>query len=124
MKPPLLTLTGARLWADPAAPWEDTFAGPVDVTINAEGRVASVAPAGTEPAHGARVIDLDGRWLMPGLVDHHVHFTMWAKHRGRVSVAGTQSADEVVDVVRGALVDHPVLSLADVEPLVGSVRCV
>jgi len=120
MKPPLLTLTGARLWADPAAPWEDAFAGPVDVTINAEGRVASVAPAGTEQAAGARVIDLDGRWLMPGLVDHHVHFTMWAKHRGRVSVAGTRSADEVVDVVRGALVDHPVLSLADVEPLVGS----
>ncbi len=120
MKPPLLTLTRARLWADPVAPPEGAFDGPVDVTINADGRVEFVAPAGTDPAAGARVIDLDGRWLMPGLVDHHVHFTMWAKHRGRVSVAGTRSAHEVVDVVRGALVDHPVLSLADVEPLVGS----
>src|SRR5660397_61901 len=113
MKPPLLTLTGARLWADPAAPWEDALDGPVDVTINAEGRVASVLPAGAEPAAGARVIDLDGRWLMPGLVDHHVHFTMWAKHRGRVSVAGTRSADEVVDVVRGALVDLSLIHISE-----------
>lgn len=120
MKPPLLTLTGARLWEDPAAPRDDAFAGPVDVTVSADGRVASVEPVGTQRPTGNRVIDLDGRWLMPGLMDHHVHFTMWAKHRGRVSLAGTRSADDVINVVRGALVDHPVVSLADVEPLVGS----
>ncbi len=120
MKSPLLTLTGARLWTDPAAPQADSAGEPVDVTIAADGRVASVAPAGSQGVTGDRVIDLDGRWLMPGLVDHHVHFTMWAKHRGRVSLAGTRAAEDVVDVVRGALVDHPVLSLADVEPLVGS----
>jgi predicted amidohydrolase YtcJ len=120
MKPPLLTLTGARLWADTALPEQDAFTGLVDVTVSSEGRVGSVTPTGTQPTTGSRVIDLEGRWLMPGLVDHHVHFTMWAKHRGRVSLAGSRSADDVVDVVRGALVDHPVLSLADVEPLVGS----
>ncbi|WP_291377481.1 amidohydrolase family protein [Demequina sp.] len=120
MKPPLLTLIGARLWSDPAFPRDATVPDPADVTIGAEGRVASITPTGTVPPSGGRVIDLEGRWLMPGLVDHHVHFTMWAKHRGRVGLAGARSADEVVDVVRGALVDHPVLSLADVEPLVGS----
>lgn len=120
MKRPPLTLTGARLWSDPSEPLEDAFDGEVDVTVGPEGRVTSVAPTGTEAPGGDRVIDLDGRWLMPGLVDHHVHFTMWAKHRGRVSLAGTQSTDEVVDVVRGALVDQPVINLADVAPLVGA----
>lgn len=120
MKRHVLTLVEARLWADPLALREDVFAEPVDVTVNAEGRVAAVVPTGTQPVDSDRVINLGGRWLMPGLVDHHVHFTMWAKHRGRVSLAGTRSTDEVVDVVRGALVDHPVISLADVEPLVGA----
>ncbi len=120
MKPPLLTLVGARLWVDPALPQDTTAPERVDVTVGPEGRIASVTPTGTQQPAGGRVIDLDGRWLMPGLMDHHVHFTMWAKHRGRESLAGTRSADDVVDVVRGALVDHPVLNLADVEPLVGS----
>ncbi len=104
----------------PAAPREDAFDEPVDVTVGAEGRVTHpLLPQGPQPVDSDRVIDLDGRWLMPGLVDHHVHFTMWAKHRGRVSLAGTRSTDEVVDVVRGALVDQPVLSLADVAPAGG-----
>ncbi len=120
MKPPLLTLVDARLWTDPALPSETTDPDRVDVTIDTNGRVASITPHGTRQRSAARVIDLDGRWLMPGLVDYHVHFTMWAKHRGRVSLAGARSASEVVDVVRGALVDHPVLRVADAEPLVGS----
>jgi len=53
----------------------------------------------------ADVLDLDGRWLMPGLVDRHVHFTLWSKHRNRVSVAGMGSAAEVAHAVRLALVD-------------------
>ncbi|MCB2413970.1 amidohydrolase family protein [Demequina sp. TTPB684] len=120
MKPPPITLVGARLWEDPAVPREGAAPELVDVNIGTEGRIASIEATGAQPPKGARVIDLDGRWIMPGLMDHHVHFTMWAKHRGRVSLAGAKSADDVVDVVRGALVDHPVLSLADVEPLVGS----
>ncbi len=60
------------------------------------------------PDSGTERIDLDGRWLMPGLVDHHVHFTLWSKHRNRLSVAGLASAAEVVRAVSDALagMDH------------------
>ena len=38
-------------------------------------RIAAVGPAGAlKPPAGARVIDAKGRWLIPGLVDGHVHF--------------------------------------------------
>jgi imidazolonepropionase-like amidohydrolase len=38
------------------------------------GRVVAVRPAGTSPTDG-EVVDLDGAFLMPGLVDMHVHLT-------------------------------------------------
>jgi imidazolonepropionase-like amidohydrolase len=38
-------------------------------------RIAAVGPsASTSPPAGARVIDGRGRWLIPGLIDSHVHF--------------------------------------------------
>lgn len=95
-----LVITRARLWG--AASLVDEL---VDVRI-ADGRVTAVNPSGTEaptPAAQGEVMDLDGRWLMPGLVDRHVHFTLWSKHRSRLSVAGLGSAADVVDAVAKAL---------------------
>jgi imidazolonepropionase-like amidohydrolase len=38
------------------------------------GRIAAVYPAGSRPApNGARVEDLAGKWVIPGLIDAHVH---------------------------------------------------
>lgn len=38
------------------------------------GRVAAVYPAGSRPVpNGARVEDLTGKWIIPGLIDAHVH---------------------------------------------------
>jgi imidazolonepropionase-like amidohydrolase len=40
------------------------------------GRIAAVYPAASRPApSGARVEDLAGDWLIPGLIDAHVHIT-------------------------------------------------
>jgi imidazolonepropionase-like amidohydrolase len=40
------------------------------------GRIAAVYPAGNQPVpNGARVEDLAGKWLIPGLIDAHVHIT-------------------------------------------------
>ncbi|WP_086150855.1 amidohydrolase family protein [Cellulosimicrobium sp. KWT-B] len=62
-----LVVRGARLVEPDGGP-----SAPVDVTVRA-GRVEGVAPAaGTAPA-GADVLDADGRLLLPGFVDAHVH---------------------------------------------------
>ncbi len=42
-----------------------------------DGRIAEIAPAeGYEPPRGAKVIDLSGRFVMPGLIDMHAHATI------------------------------------------------
>src|SRR5690606_21822382 len=50
----------------------------VDVAI-ADGRITAVGPR--LDARGDEEVDLDGRWLMPGLWDNHVHMTQWALDR-------------------------------------------
>jgi predicted amidohydrolase YtcJ len=47
---------------------------------------------------GARteVIDLRGRVAIPGLVDHHIHFTAYAMSRARVNLDGARSLEEAV----------------------------
>ena len=45
-----------------------------DVTVVVrDGRIESVSRGPTRVPAGARIIDLGGRWLLPGLVDAHVH---------------------------------------------------
>lgn len=106
MTTPPLVIERARLWGDTSTPAD----GLVDVIV-AGGRIASVSRAGSGDGAlypDAERINLDGRWLMPGLVDRHVHFTLWSKHRNRLSVAGLGSVGEVVRVVGDALagMDH------------------
>jgi predicted amidohydrolase YtcJ len=48
-------------------------------------------------------IDLDGRWLIPGLWDNHVHFSAWAAASRRLDVSHARSAAETVSLVRDAL---------------------
>lgn len=75
MKPP----PGPR--AEAAVPW--LFHGATLVTMDAErrvfrgdllvrdGRILSIGP--DLVAHGARVVDLTGRWILPGLIQGHLH---------------------------------------------------
>lgn len=76
---------------------------PIDVTIDA-GLITGIHPAGTLPA-GEGVIDLDGRFLLPGLWDEHVHLTQWAQHRRRLDLSGATSAREAADRVADAAAD-------------------
>jgi len=44
------------------------------VTVGADGLIRSVEPsAGERPAWGARVVDLTGKYLVPGLINAHAH---------------------------------------------------
>jgi predicted amidohydrolase YtcJ len=57
------------------------------------------------PAHDS--LDLDGRWVQPGLWDSHVHFGQWALMSRRLDLSGTGSAAETAARVRDELARRP-----------------
>jgi predicted amidohydrolase YtcJ len=84
---PALTLARVRLGAG----------GPLGSVRIADGEVVAVA---VESDFEDPVLDLDGRTVLPGLWDAHVHVAQWAGNRHRVDLAGLHSAREVAEVVR------------------------
>jgi len=74
-------LAGARL--APSAP-------PQDLVIDG-GRVAAIGGV-DRSSRVAEVVMVDGRLVLPGLWDHHVHFDQWAQVRARIDLAGLDSA--------------------------------
>ncbi len=62
-------ITGGRV-IDPSSGM-DTLA---DITVDS-GKIASVVETGGTPVWGFdRIIDAEGKWVVPGLIDMHVHF--------------------------------------------------
>jgi imidazolonepropionase-like amidohydrolase len=49
------------------------------------GKIASVATGSSDTPADATVVDLKGIWLLPGLIDAHVHFADVAAARGALS---------------------------------------
>ena len=92
-----LVLAGARL------PGSDRL---VDLTVR-DGSIASVYPAGVPGERSLERIALDGRWLMPGLWDQHVHFTQWAQTARRLDVSRAPSAAEAAALVRSRTAADP-----------------
>ncbi|MBX9718036.1 MAG: amidohydrolase, partial [Microbacteriaceae bacterium] len=74
---------------------------PIDLLID-EGLIVGILPAGIETA-GPDDLDLEGRFIMPGLWDEHVHLTQWAQHRRRIDLAPAESAAEAAAILRSAL---------------------
>lgn len=68
-----------------------------------DGRVTAVADHGTLAADGRQTIDADGRWVIPGLVDAHVHATHHAVQQRRIDVSAARSAAEAVQLIDLAL---------------------
>jgi predicted amidohydrolase YtcJ len=85
------------------------WVGPVDVFVE-QGTVREVGHGLDHPA-GIEEYDADGRWLIPGLWDHHVHLAQWTARRERLDLAGTTSPDDALARVAERLTAHP-------EPLV------
>jgi predicted amidohydrolase YtcJ len=74
-----------------------------DVLVE-DDRVVDVAPTSALPVPAAaEVVALEGRVVLPGLWDHHVHATQWASARARVDVRTATSAAEAADLVRAAV---------------------
>ena len=82
----LLAFAAPGIAAAADAPWVLTHATVIDGTgappaadttlVIRDGRLADVYPSGSKPApEGAKLQDLRGRFVIPGLIDAHVHLT-------------------------------------------------
>ncbi|MGP3914425.1 amidohydrolase [Nonomuraea sp. 10N515B] len=81
---------------------DDTFG---DVLLLG-GRVARIGPSiPAEP--GWEVVNVDGRMVLPGLWDHHVHFDQWTLARQRLDLSGASSAAQAVRLVAERLRAKP-----------------
>lgn len=88
----------------PLRPGCDGLGDPVDVLLDG-GRVRAVG-AGLDPG-GAEVVGCDGRALLPGLWDHHVHMAQWALARRRLDVSGARSAADAAALVAARMATAP-----------------
>jgi len=70
----------------------------VDI-LPVNGRIVSIAPA----AGSTLGLDLEGRWVSPGLWDNHVHFSQWALVQQRLDVSTASSARDAAAMVARAL---------------------
>jgi predicted amidohydrolase YtcJ len=70
-----------------------------DVLIT-DGRIANIADGIRSQVNE---VSLDGRWLIPGLWDEHVHFNQWALKTRRLDVSTATSARDAAAGVREAM---------------------
>jgi predicted amidohydrolase YtcJ len=85
-------LRGARLGPE---------ASPQDVLV-VDGRVAAIGHPDTRLGEGDEV-QVAGRFVLPGLWDHHVHFDQWAQVRARLDLSTAESAAGAVRLVAESL---------------------
>lgn len=78
---------------------------PTDVLVS-DGRVVEVGERLALPP-GVEEHQADGRWLVPGLWDQHVHLGQWTMVSQRLDLTGTRSTEEVLDRVRLRLREMP-----------------
>lgn len=69
---------------------------PLDLLVR-DGTVTAVGKALGLDA--GQVIDVDGRWVSPGLWDSHVHMDQWALVRQRMDLSPAKSAADVASLV-------------------------
>ena len=74
----------------------------VDILVEG-GTISEVGPTGSVTHDGHDEIDADGRVVIPGLWDEHVHFGLWAQHRRRVDLSGATSAEQAATMIASAV---------------------
>lgn len=79
-----------------------------------DGRVRLAPPRALTPEPGETVLDAEGRWLIPGLWDRHVHVDQWAQARTRLDLTVADSAEQALQTVRGHLTQRE--RTGDLEP--------
>ncbi|WP_110181108.1 amidohydrolase [Nocardioides solisilvae] len=88
----------------PVRPGDAVPDAPVDLRLR-DGRVAEVAPG--LDRDGAEEVRAEGRWVVPGLWDQHVHLGQWTLSSARLDLAPVRSAAEAVRMVADRLAEWP-----------------
>jgi predicted amidohydrolase YtcJ len=81
------------------------WAGPVDLVVE-QGAVQNIGHQLERPL-GIEEYDAEGRWVIPGLWDAHIHLAQWTARGQRLDLSGSGSPEQVVARVRDHLADHP-----------------
>jgi predicted amidohydrolase YtcJ len=84
--------------------------------VIAGGRISIVAEGDTTTAAPTEVIDLAGRFALPGLWDRHVHFDQWAQMSARLDLSSADSATAAARVVAAHVAGR---ATSDDSPVVG-----
>jgi predicted amidohydrolase YtcJ len=99
----LLLLHGRIYTMDPARPWAQAIAirGGRIVAVGADDDMAAL----TGPA--TRTVDLQGGFLMPGLIDSHVHFLDGGRYLRNVALRDVATLAELLRRVGAYANEHP-----------------
>lgn len=76
----------------------------VDLRLE-DGYVTEAAPH--LPPAGQQEYDAEGRWIIPGLWDEHVHLGQWTVSSARLDLSGVRSVQQAVDMVAERLREYP-----------------
>ncbi|MCW2823378.1 MAG: metal-dependent hydrolase [Aeromicrobium sp.] len=79
--------------------------GTVDVLVEA-GTVTAV-DRGLSAPRGTPEVAADGRWLIPGLWDQHVHLGEWVRAAQRVDFSATTTPEDVLRTVADRIASRP-----------------
>lgn len=78
---------------------------PLDVLV-VDGHVTQIGDRLVAP-RGVAEHDADGRWLIPGLWDQHVHLAQWTRASSWLDLTGTRSTEEALDRVSHRMAEEP-----------------
>ncbi|HMA32919.1 MAG TPA: amidohydrolase [Chloroflexia bacterium] len=100
---PTRILSGARVMTLAGPPLDPGY------VLIADGKIAAVGALADQPAPGpeTEVVDLRGKWLLPGLIDAHTHVGIGEQGFGREGMDVNETTDPITPQLRAIDATNP-----------------